>query len=134
MNPVKAVLKWGINIPVNLDRAIAWATKNRPWSHFYKKGGTISFGFGAEEAETLYLEWIKYRKICPTLPYISMRDHPLGQFSEAICSAIQSMGTGRKRFHGLECWLNDPKELEAKYPGITLVVKAYLKSQGVRVA
>ena len=136
MKAVKELLKFGLSIPVNFDRLVAWLTKNRPWSHWYKKGGTISWGFGAEEAEILYAMWIHDRKLCNALPYISLKDHPLGQFSEAICTAIQSLGSGRRRFHGLECFLCDKTMLakfEKDYPGITQVVKTYLKSQGVVV-
>jgi hypothetical protein len=132
MSVIKDILKAGISIPVNFDRMVAWITKNKPWGE-YKKGNTISWGFGEEEAEILYAMWVHDRKICNNLPYISLKDHPLGQFSEDICTAIQSVASGRKRFHGLECWLNDPSALEKKYPGITEVVKTYLRSQGVKV-
>jgi hypothetical protein len=130
MNAGKAILKFGLNLPVNFDKFVAWLTKNKPWGK-YQKGKTISFGFGEEEAEILYAMWIHDRKM--NTPYISIKAHPLGQFSEDICTAIQSLGSGRKRWHGLECWLNDPTELEAKYPGITEVVKYFLRKQGVVV-
>ena len=130
---MKQAFKFGISWPINLDRIIAFFTKNRPWSHWYKKGGTISFGFGCEEAEILYFEWIKHHRICKTLPYISMLDHPLGMFSEDICSLFQTIGTGKKSYHGLQCFLRDPGFLEKKYPGVTNVVIAFLKTKGVKV-
>ena len=136
MKAVKELLKFGLSIPVNFDRLVAWLTKNRPWGK-YQKGKTISWGFGAEEAEVLYVEWILHHRICNTLPYIDLKAHPLGQFSESICTAIQSLGSGRKRFHGLECFLNDKTMLakfEKDYPGIEGVVRQYLKSQGVKVS
>jgi len=134
MKAVKELLKFGLSIPVNFDRLVAWLTKNKPWSHWFVKGKTISWGFGCEEAEILYFEWVKYHRICKTMPYISMIDHPLAQFSEDICSLFQTIGTGRKSYHGLQCFLNSPGILEKKYPGITQVVKAYLESQGVKVS
>ena len=131
MNAGKAILKWGINIPVNFDKLVAWATKNKPWGK-YQKGKTISWGFGAEEAEIIYLEYLEHHRILGDLPYISLK-YPLGQFSEDICSAIQSIGSGRKRFHGLECFINNPGPLAVKYPDIVPVVKTYLRKQGVEV-
>jgi len=133
MNPIKALLKFAANIPVNLDKVIACATKNKPWSHWFVKGRTISWGFGAEEAEIIYLEYLEHHRIMGDLPYISLT-HPLGQFSEDLCSALQSIGSGRKRFHGLECFIRNPGVLASKYPDIVPVVKAYLRGQGVTVA
>ena len=128
MNTAKKLLKIGASFPVNIDKAVAWTTRKlKLWSGYSGKDRTISWTMGAEEAETLYVMWAHDRKVCNTFPYISLKDHPLGQFSEDICNFFQS-------YHGLKTFLHDPSELEKKYPGITLVVKAYLKSKGVEVA
>ena len=127
MNTLKKLMKIGINIPVNLDKAVAKITKKlKLWSDWYSPGKTISWSFGAEEAETLYALWVHDRKICNTFPYISLKDHPLGQFSEDLCNFFQS-------YHGLKTFLKDPSVLEKKYPGITEVVKLYLKTKGITV-
>jgi hypothetical protein len=131
------LFKFGVSIPVNLDKAIARVkVLARLWSDKFFPGKTLSFQFGAKEAEILYVEWILYHRVCKTVPYIDLAAHPLGQFSEAICTAIQSMGSGRKRWHGLECFLHDKVMLakfELQYPGIEAVVRYFLKSQGVKV-
>jgi hypothetical protein len=122
-----------LNAPKALDIEVNEKTqkKHHWWSDWGgKKGETISSSFGDEEAEMLYLEYMRSRKL--STPYISLKDHPVGQFSEDICTAIQSVASGRKRYHGLES-IENWDVLEAKYPGIKKVVTLYLKKEGVKV-
>ena len=134
MNPAKALLKFGVNIPVNIDKAVAGVKAlAKLWSNKFFPGKTLSWQFGAHEAEIIYLEYLNHHRLLGDLPYISLK-FPLGQFSEDICSAIQSIGSGRKRFHGLECFINNPGPLATKYPDIVPVIKSYLRKQGVEVA